>query len=352
MGRCNKELNIACRIGLGKNKRSTISSVNHVLNIFYRNRLTTSEADPKVSSPLTQNQTVMNRKSLVCAILMLSVIRAMQSQTYVYLNDGSGNLYQYDSSTWTGSKIFDYASSSIYGAGQQPWSISAGPAANTIYMSLIGGQLATFDVTSKAVAVVGGAGLGGAALGEGRDGFLYMGLNSDLMRITPATGSSVLLGSGAYSYAGDLAVNPLNSTLLYGTVLGPNNDVWLATVDRNDGAQTLIGDTGITSPNSVWGIGFSADGTLYAGGPDLTAGAIWSLDLSTGAATLQTALPFAPYDMATQPLLVSETPEPTSLTLIGLGMAGMGLCRKRRLKYGSLHNVFRRVSCGDFFKKF
>jgi hypothetical protein len=121
--------------------------------------------------------------------------------------------------------------------------------------------------------------------------------------------------------------------LLYGAVLnGVNNNVWLASVDRSSGTQTLIGDTGLQAPDGVYGIGFASDGTLFATGPHSGGGGIWSLNLISGVATLQTTIAFAPLDMATQPMPVAETPipEPSTWALFFGIAAGLVVLRLRK----------------------
>jgi hypothetical protein len=150
------------------------------------------------------------KSSILSALTLISVAGSLHAQTYVYVNDSSGNIHRYDSSDWSGVQVFDKASSILNGVGS-PLSMSSGPVANTIYTTLDSGQLATFNVSNLSVSIVGGSGLTGFALGEGRDGYLYMGIGSSLLQINPSSGSSVSIGAGSYTYAGDLAVNPLNT---------------------------------------------------------------------------------------------------------------------------------------------
>lgn len=262
-------------------------------------------------------------------LLMMAATTVVTAQTTVFFNDGSGNLYQYNSQTWTGSEIFQFAGSALQNSSVgSPYSISAGPLANTIYMTTSDGILTTFNTTTLQTSVIGGSGLYGNAFGEGRDGYLYMGNGSELYQVDPATGSYVAVGSGAYQYAGDIAVNPLNTALMYGAVIGDNADVWLATIDRATGAQTLIGDTGLDGEvNGIYGIGFDSAGDLFGAGAGEE---VYQFSLSTGAATAVAELPFVPYDMATQPYTFNEpTPEPATLAFVGFGAAAVFVYRRR-----------------------
>jgi hypothetical protein len=164
------------------------------------------------------------------------------------------------------------------------------------------GPLQTYDLTTNAMAAVGGN-IDGNAFGEGRDGFLYAGAGYSLYRVNPASGASTHVGDGNWGYAGDLAVDPLTD-VLYGAVNGQWG-VTLVTVNRTNGAQTTVGLLGVTG--DIWGLGFSGNGTLFAGGPDGNGrGAIYQINKSTGAAGMVRSLSYEPFDMATQPYTVPE----------------------------------------------
>jgi len=301
-----------------------------------------------------------------------------RASTLIYVIDGAtGEIWSYDSANGFAESYVATVGYPVpeYGFFSGAYSMSSGPAANTLYITasnwsadLPTYNLLTLDLTTGVVHEVGGD-VSGNALGEGRDGWLYEGRGAELHRVNPLNGATILVGAGANGYAGDLAVDPTNIENMYGAVnvygTTPINFYYdtdgtlifteyeflgthLALVDRHTGAQTLIGNFGLTANDSIWGLGFSLDGTLYATGPSSAGGetsAIFTINKLTGAATVVRGLDYYAYDMATQPFTFQEpeienppefqppgtgaVPEPMTLGLAGLGAAAAAV-RVRR----------------------
>lgn len=265
---------------------------------------------------------MINLKRLLAtmAAMVCSAAAMAAPATLIYINSGAGDIFSYDTSN-------AYLQSTV-ATGTGTFSMSSGPAGNTLYLQ-VGGELQTLNLTTLTISNVGGA-VPGNALGEGRDGSLYAGAGTQLHRVDPLTGLSTLVGSGLFGYAGDIAVDPTNVSRMFGAVV-TNSGVQLALIDKLTGGQTLVGAFGVAG--DIWGLGFALDGTLYAAGPTAPgAGAIFTVDKTTGAATFARALDYQPFDMATQPFERQENriPEPGSLALLVGALFAMVALRRRQ----------------------
>jgi hypothetical protein len=187
--------------------------------------------------------------------------------------------------------------------------ISAGPEDNTLYLIATGFQqpLYRYVIGSPTPVLIGGNVIGNS-LGEGRDGFIYMG-GGGFGRVDPSTGVVTVLNPFLF-FAGDIATSPEGIT--YG-VLGSGA---LVSIDRGTGLETPIGQLS----TSFYGLAFTLDGRMWG----VSGAVLYRIDPTTAAFTPEFDTQLAILDLGSEPV-----PSPSSAALL-LAMATWGVGRRRR----------------------
>lgn len=297
------------------------------------------------------------RTIVLSLLLVLGAAAGSAHAGRLFLADPFSGIYAYETTDWANSKTLVHAATGI-------GSISAGPAASTLYFTRdvtpSEFYLESLDLGSGAVgSIAGGTNAfdyaSAAALGEGRDGSLYRGTSQFSFRVDPTTGAipEQFAHPGTF-YTGDLAVDPTTG-LAYGAMelaSAPTpNSVRLVTLDFS-GSTTIqvfgqpFTEAGVqvvgTLAERLLGLAFTLDGQLW-GATTSSLGSnglatIWSIDKTTGAMSAVHRLDHNVYDMATTPYPVAENqwphasgtkiPEPGPLAL--LASAGLLAFRCRR----------------------
>ena len=151
--------------------------------------------------------------------------------------------------------------------------------------------------------------------------------NDLLYTINASTGAMTLIGTMAFAGVQALAFS--SGSTLYGF---DSNGGGLITIDPLTAAATDVNPAIGGSGNDIQTIAFSSGGTLYGGRDNL-----FTIDLTTGASTLVGGGSGGTFvDVRGMEFLAAAAPvpvpvpEPGTLALLGIGVVGLGFCRRKR----------------------
>jgi hypothetical protein len=173
------------------------------------------------------------------------------------------------------------------------------------------------DAATGALTFIGATSMdfsNGGSMGNASDRTIYAVGTGNLYTINPLTGASTKIGPLGFTTGADINGDAAGNLFI---IRNSTHDLY--SVSRVNGAGTLIGPTGL---NQIFGMAFTGD-PMYAMDTNQGVFGVYAMNLSTGQGTLVSHYDHSGIDYINTASPGFAAPEPASLTVLAIGMAGM-----------------------------